>query len=50
MTERFDALLTALQIPHTFTIVPGANHNPAEIFADDVNPYDTSFWDAAWKE
>lgn len=38
----------ALQIPHSFTIVPGADHNPVEIFDESVNVYDTSFWDAAF--
>lgn len=47
ITQRFHELLEALQIPHTLRIVPGANHNPEEIFADGVNDYDTSFWDDA---
>ena len=48
ITQRFHELLENLQIPHSFTIVPGANHNPAEIFAEEVNAYDTSFWDQAF--
>lgn len=50
ITQRFHELLNALQIPHTFRIVPGANHNPSEIFADGVNDYDTSFWDNAFRQ
>ena len=48
ITQRFHELLEALQIPHTFKIVPGANHNPQEIFAEEVNPYDFSFWNEAF--
>lgn len=48
ITQRFHELLDALQIPHSFRIVPGADHNPMEIFAEEVNPYDTSFWDEAF--
>lgn len=48
ITRRFHELLEALQIPHTLRIVPGANHNPMEIFAEGVNDYDTSFWDGAF--
>lgn len=47
ITQRFHELLDALQIPHSLKIVPGANHNPAEIFADGINDYDMSFWDNA---
>lgn len=50
ITQRFHEILDALQIPHTLSIVPGANHNPAEIFADGVNDYDTSFWDRAFNK
>lgn len=50
ITERFHNLLDTLSIPHTFTIVPGANHNPLEIFDDAVNKYDTSFWDDAFSK
>lgn len=49
ITERFHLLLNALQIPHTYQIVPGANHNPTEIFAEGVNDYDFSFWNKAFK-
>lgn len=45
ITSRFHEMLDSLGISHSFTIVPGANHNPVEIFDDSVNPYDTSFWD-----
>lgn len=48
ITERFHELLNALQIPHTLRVVPGANHNPEEVFAEGINDYDTSFWDAAF--
>lgn len=48
ITQRFHELLEYLQIPHSFRIVPGADHNPAEIFADEVNAYDTSFWEEAF--
>lgn len=48
ITERFHRLLDALHLPHTLDIVPGAGHNPSEIFADGVNEYDTSFWDSAF--
>lgn len=48
ITERFHELLETLRIPHTLQIVPGAGHNPTEIFADGVNAYDTSFWDDAF--
>lgn len=44
ITERFHELLNALQIPHTLRIVPGADHNPEEIFAEGVNDYDVAFW------
>lgn len=49
ITERFHNLLNDLQIPHSFKIVPGANHNPMEIFADGINDYDTAFWDNSLK-
>lgn len=48
MTTRFHELLEALEIPHQYTIVPGADHNPLQIFDDEVNPYDFSFWDEAF--
>ena len=48
ITHRFHELLDALHIPHTLLVVPGAGHNPTEIFADGANEYDTSFWDAAF--
>ncbi|MGN1264745.1 MAG: alpha/beta hydrolase [Muribaculaceae bacterium] len=50
ITQRFHELLEALHIPHTLRIVPGANHNPSEIFAEGVNDYDTTFWDKAFGE
>lgn len=50
ITLRFHELLNALQIPHAFSVVPDANHNPLEIFADGVNDYDTSFWDRAFNQ
>lgn len=49
ITQRFHELLNTLQIPHTLHIVPGANHNPTEIFADGVNDYDVAFWDNAFQ-
>ena len=30
------------------TIVPGASHNPKEIFNPEVNPYDVTFWQDAF--
>lgn len=48
ITERFHNLLERLGIPHTYTIVPGADHNPTEIFDDSVNPYDFTFWNTAF--
>lgn len=48
ITGRFHDLLTRLGIPHTFTVIPGANHNPREIFDESVNVYDVSFWDDAF--
>lgn len=47
ITTRFHNLLDTLGIQHTFEIVPGANHNPAEIFAPGVKEYDVTFWDKA---
>lgn len=49
ITSRFHEMLDRLLIPHTFTIVPGANHNPAEIFNPAVNPYDYTFWQDAFR-
>lgn len=48
ITGRFHDELSRLGIPHAFTVVPGANHNPREIFADEVNPYDFGFWREAF--
>ncbi|MDE6486410.1 MAG: PepSY-like domain-containing protein [Muribaculaceae bacterium] len=48
ITEKFHRLLQRLGIAHTLTIVPGASHNPAEIFSPSVNPYDVSFWQKAF--
>lgn len=48
ITEKFHRLLQRLGIPHTLTIVPGASHNPVEIFDPSVNPYDVSFWQKAF--
>ena len=48
ITEKFHCLLQRLGIAHTLTIVPGASHNPAEIFSPSVNPYDVSFWQKAF--
>ena len=48
ITARFDRLLNRLGIEHTLTIVPGADHNPSEIFDPAVNPYDFSFWRQAF--
>lgn len=48
ITERFHTFLDALQIPHTYQVVPGADHNPEALFAEEVNPYDTSFWERAF--
>ncbi|MBI2515950.1 MAG: esterase family protein [Opitutae bacterium] len=31
--RRFDARLTALKIPHTFTVLPGVGHNTRAVFA-----------------
>ena len=48
ITEKFHLLLDRLGIPHTLTVVPGASHNPIEIFDPSVNQYDFSFWDRAF--
>ncbi|MDE6392625.1 MAG: hypothetical protein K2L59_05100 [Muribaculaceae bacterium] len=48
ITGRFHECLDRLSIPHSYTIVPGAGHDPEEIFNDSVNRYDTSFWDNAF--
>lgn len=48
ITDRFHNMLDSLGIVHSYNIVPGANHNPEEIFDDAVNVYDTSFWDKAF--
>lgn len=48
ITEHFHQLLERLKIPHTLTIVPGASHNPKEIFNPEVNPYDVAFWQNAF--
>ena len=48
ITTRFHNLLDSLGIAHALTIVPGANHNPEEIFAPELNPYDPSFWNEAF--
>lgn len=48
ITENFHQLLDRLNIKHTLTIVPGASHNPSEIFDPSVNPYDVSFWQDAF--
>ncbi len=36
--------LTALGIPHAFTLVPGAKHDPKQVFDPQVNDYDVNFW------
>lgn len=48
ITDRFHNMLDSLGIIHSYNVIPGANHNPEEIFADSVNVYDTSFWDKAF--
>lgn len=48
ITEKFHQLLNRLGIEHKLTIVPGADHNPTEIFDPSVNPYDFSFWKDAF--
>ncbi len=48
ITGRFHDLLTRLGISHSFTIVPGAGHDPNEIFNDSVNSYDVTFWNDAF--
>lgn len=48
ITAKFHELLDRLGIPHTLSIVPGASHNPREIFNPDVNPYDYTFWQNAF--
>lgn len=48
ITDRFHNLLERLGIDHSFTVAPGAGHNPAEIFAEGVLVYDTTFWDDAF--
>lgn len=49
ITEKFHQILSRLNIPHTLTVVPGADHNPKEIFDPSVNPYDATFWQNAFK-
>lgn len=49
ITTRFSDELDQLGIRHSYTIVPDATHNPYEIFRDDKNMYDTSFWDESLK-
>lgn len=48
ITAKFHELLDRLGIPHTLSIVPGASHNPGEIFNPAVNPYDYTFWQNAF--
>lgn len=48
ITEHFHQLLERLNIQHSLTVVPGASHNPKEIFDPAVNPYDVSFWQDAF--
>ena len=48
ITERFHNVLERLGINHSYTIVPGADHNPTEIFDPAVNTYDIAFWDTAF--
>ncbi len=50
ITDRFHSRLDTLGIPHTYTIVPGANHNPEEIFGTESIPYATDFWDMAFMQ
>lgn len=50
ITAKFHQLLDRLGIPHTLSIVPGASHDPREIFDPSVNPYDYTFWQDAFRE
>lgn len=48
ITTRFSNLLKELGIPHTYDIVPGADHSPNQLFSKEGLEYDTSFWDKAF--
>lgn len=48
ITARFGELLRRLSIHHTLTVVPGASHDPRQIFDPAVNPYDWTFWQSAF--
>lgn len=48
ITARFGELLRRLGIHHTLTVVPGASHDPRQIFDPAVNPYDWTFWQSAF--
>lgn len=40
----FSDSLRLLGIPHSFKLVPGAKHDPKQVFDPAVNDYDVSFW------
>jgi len=48
ITQRMSDYLNSLGIIHTLDIIPGANHNPWEMFDADHLEYNTSFWDKAF--
>ena len=49
ITTRFHQLLDDLKIPHTYDIVPDANHSPQQLFAPDKLKYDVNFWNEAFE-
>lgn len=50
ITTRFSNLLDELNIPHTYKIVPGADHDPNQLFAEGKEDYDVSFGDTAFSD
>ncbi|MCD8387652.1 MAG: hypothetical protein LUD17_12295 [Bacteroidales bacterium] len=48
ITQRMSDYLTALGIPHDLYIIPGANHNPWEMFDSNHLSYDCTFWAKAF--
>ena len=48
ITTRFHNELETLGIPHSYTIVPGAEHSPQQLFAPGKADYDVKFWDRAF--
>jgi len=48
IVTRFTENIKALDIPFTFKVVPGAHHRPFEVFDEQVNKYDPTFWNIAF--